>query len=122
MIDETECAALESLLAAEPTNLAHAWRYWRHLGDHGGSDIRSGGCVVHAFRAAALASPEGAAAFAQAYHELFALSGEGPRRGHLDRQLRLALQRACRTLRDEDRRLVEWVLACVLPPSPSRGR
>jgi hypothetical protein len=36
--------------------------------------------------------------------------------------LLLALGRACRTLQGEDRRLVEWVLACVSPDPPSKRR
>lgn len=123
MIDDAECAALEAALANDPANLALAWQYWRALGDYRGCDVRSGGYVVRAFRTAALASVTGAAAFAQAYHELFMGSAEKPRLAYVDRDLRLAMQRAVRTLDGEARRLVEWVLDCVDPISASkRGR
>lgn len=114
MTDKTGCEALAAALAAEPANLALAWRYWRALGCDRGDDGRSGWAVVRAFGAAALASADGALAFARAYHELFALSGETPRLAYVGRDLRQALRRAAWVCYGADRRLVKWVLACVL--------
>jgi hypothetical protein len=113
MADDAEIAALSRALAEQPADLDRAWRYWRALGDWRGCDVRSGGYVVLAFRAAALAGPAGAAAFAAAYAELHALSGEAPRRSFVDRELRSALARALRHLTGANRRRVEWVLGCV---------
>lgn len=113
MADDAELAALLSALEEQPADLDRAWRYWRALGNWQGCDIRSGGHVVRAFRTAALASAEGAAAFASAYSELHALSGEGPRLFFVNRELLSALTRALERLPGEDRHRVEWVLVCV---------
>jgi hypothetical protein len=120
-MDDPERAALEAALAMDPANLALAWRYWHALGTYRNCDIRDGGYVVQAFRAVALASAEGAAAFAQAYHELFFRSGESPRSASVDRELRAALQRALRTLQGEARRSVQWVIDCVVPIDGERA-
>jgi hypothetical protein len=113
---DPERAALELALAMQPTNTAHAWRLWKRL--YSGS----GALVRRLFRPAALTSPAGAAAFAKAYHELFAVSREKPRLAYVDRELRLALGRASRKLQGEDRRRIEWVLNCVAPTSPRKQR
>src|SRR5437868_5643897 len=76
---EPESVRLERELAADPTNLELAWRYWRLLGRDPGRDVRSGAYVFRAFRPAALASPAGMVAFTRAYHELFCNSAEPPR-------------------------------------------
>src|SRR5262249_36843970 len=67
---DPERAALELALALQPTNPAHAWRLWKRL--HG----RCGAVVRRLFRPAALTSLAGAAAFANAYHELLEISLE----------------------------------------------
>lgn len=108
MVHDTELNAIASALSEQPTSLELAWRYWNALG--GG---RSGRYVVLAFRAAALAGVEGVAAFAQAYAELHAVSGEGPRQAFVDRDLRHALSQALPLLTINDRQRVEWVLSCV---------
>jgi hypothetical protein len=113
MVDDTELEALASSLSEQPASLDRAWRSWRALSGYRSCDIRSGEHVVRAFRAAALADAEGAAAFARAYAELHALSGEGPRLFFVDRDLQGALSRAVPSLSGEDRRQVEWVLSCV---------
>jgi hypothetical protein len=68
---------------------------------------------VRSLRAAALASVEGAAAFAWAYWVLIAGSHRGPQRGDFNRELILALTRATRKLQGDQRRYVNWVLRCA---------
>jgi hypothetical protein len=111
MINDVELNAIAASLDDAPACLERAWRYWEALG---GS--RSGGELVRAFRIAALASPEGAAAFAQAYVQLHAVSGEGPRPFFVDPELRCALACAIPSLSENDRRAVEWVLGCASDP------
>jgi hypothetical protein len=113
MASDAELAALLSALDEQPADLDRAWRYWRALGEYEGCDIRSGSYVVRAFRAAALASPAGAAAFSCAYFQLRACSHEGPRRCYVDRELHSALLRSLGSLTGDDRNWVEWVLRCV---------
>ena len=113
MTTDADREALKAALAQAPADLDVARRYWRAMGHSNGTDVRSGGYVVHAFRAAALASAEGAAALAEAYQELFAVSSEKPRLAYVDRELRVALQRALKQLQGDDHKRVAWVLGCV---------
>jgi hypothetical protein len=110
MVNATQLAALASSLHDEPTSLERAWRYWRALGEYQGHDVRSGVYVVQAFHAAALASPNGAAALARAYIELFKSTGEGPRSCLVDSELHTALSRAMDSLRGDGRLEVQWIL------------
>jgi len=111
MSDDMQLEELKSALAAAPTDLDLAWRYWNALGSWKGHDIRSGVHVFEAFRAAAMVSVAGVVAFARAYRELCSLSGEGPRR--LDPELRKAFQDALPLLHGGERKLVAWVITAV---------
>jgi|HubBroStandDraft_1064217.scaffolds.fasta_scaffold174123_2 hypothetical protein len=108
---ESVCRALNG----DPTNLDLASRYWMALGDK-----RDGRSVIAAYRAAALASSVGVAAFARAYRELFDVSGESPRLVYFDTALIQALQRNRSELPRTDRENVQWILRSigVAPPSP----
>jgi hypothetical protein len=79
MIHDDRLRVLKAALAADPANLELAWRYWEVLGAWQARDIRSGMHVIQVFREAALASPAGVQALAQAYRQLFEASGEKPR-------------------------------------------
>jgi hypothetical protein len=100
-------------LASDPTNLRTAERYWKALGSYEGHDLRSGRDVVQIYRAAALNSREGAVAFAQAYRELFEVSGEPPRVANFDTDLLHGLENWLQTATDEERSVIGWVLEKV---------
>src|SRR5262245_48958355 len=108
---DVQLSDLKRALAANPTNLELAWRYWKALGSWNGSDIRSGMYVHETFRAAALQSPAGVAAFAHAYRELFEASGEGPRK--LDPAISRCAESAIAKLTGSERADVEWLLKSV---------
>jgi hypothetical protein len=123
---DPERAALELALAMQQTNLAHAWRLWSLLRSRWATEEPRRFHPIEArrlFRLAALTSPAGAAAFANAYHELFTLNRrDKPRLAYVDRELQLALGRAARKLQGEDRRRIEWVLNCLAPTSATKQR
>jgi hypothetical protein len=102
---EKELQAHRQSLKQDPTNLELANRYWKAI-----DSSQCGGYVHDAYRGAALASSVGAAAFAQAYRELFSSSGEGPRMVHFDEPLIQALEAYLPQLTGEDHSNVEWVL------------
>jgi hypothetical protein len=102
---------LRYAMKGDPTNIEIATRYWRALATYDGKyDIRSGSHVVEAFRETALSSPEGVLALANAYKELFAISGEGPRPEYFDENLTNSLRRSLTELPEEQRSVVQWVL------------
>jgi hypothetical protein len=125
---DPERAALELALALQPKNLAHAWRLWSLLRSRYAVEeprrfhpIE----VERLFRLTALTSAAGAAAFANAYHEVFTLNRRNkPRSAYVDEELGLALERAARKLQGENQRRVKWVLQCVAPtpPKDKKGR
>jgi hypothetical protein len=102
---------IERSLASDPTNLDLAWEYWNALGSCNGCDIRSGMYVFEAFRPAAMQSIAGVLAFAQAYLELFDLSGEGPRQ--IDEALACKARSALLMLHGSEREVVQWMLDSV---------
>jgi hypothetical protein len=106
-------AELKKILDSDPTSIEAANRYWLALGSFAGNDVRSGGYVIETYRGSALASREGAVAFARAYQELFAKTGEVPRAALFDEQLLEALRRRRAELSGEERGLVEWVLSFI---------
>jgi hypothetical protein len=106
--------SVRQTLNGDPTNLDLANRYWTALADE-----RDGRSVIVAYRAAALASSIGVAAFARAYRELFDVSGESPRFVYFDTALIEALERNLSELPIIDRENVQWILRSigVMPPS-----
>jgi len=120
-----ELSALKKILFSEPSNLDAANRYWDALRSVGGHDVRSGGFVIEAYRACALASHEGVIALARAYRELYENSGESPRRELFDEELSQALQARLSALRNHDQDIVEWILQSVFressPSHDSKG-
>jgi hypothetical protein len=92
-------------LISDPTNIDAASRCWKALGSW-----QSGGHVIEAFRAAALASREGVVAFARAYRELFENSGEAPRPVLFDDELFRALKASVAGLPENERVNLQWVL------------
>jgi len=122
---QEELSALKKILLSEPSNLDVANRYWDALSSIGGHDVRSGGFLIEAYRACALASHEGVIAFARAYRELYENSGESPRRELLDEELSQALETRLSALRNHDQGIVEWILESVfrrIPPSRDSNR
>lgn len=103
--DKELLESLKKALTSDPTNVEAANRYWRSLGPW-----QSGGHIVEAFRAAALASPEGVVAFARAYRELFENSGEAPRAVFFDEKLFRALEASVAGLAERERAVVQWLL------------
>jgi hypothetical protein len=110
---QQKLAKLKATLTSDPTNVEVANRYWEELASFGGHDIRSGGFVIEAFRACALASDRGTVAFARAYRELFEKSGEKPRAELFDNELLQALKKRLPDLSNGDQALVQWVLASI---------
>jgi hypothetical protein len=106
-------ANLKTALDSDPTNIEVANRYWVELASFGGNDVRSGGFVIEAFRRCALASHAGAVALARAYRELFEKSGEKPRAELFDKELLQALKTRLPDLSNDDRAIVQWVLASI---------
>lgn len=102
--------ALRHALASDPTNLLAAGRYWQALSNYNGQDIRSGRDVMHAYRSPALSSSEGAVAFAQAYRELFEISGETPNAAYFDKDLIHALERWYQRVAGNERSIIGWLL------------
>jgi hypothetical protein len=117
-ISHDELTELKKVLLSEPSNLVAANRYWNALGSVGGCDVRSGGFVIEAYRACALASHEGVSALARAYRQLYNNSGEAPRRELFDEELLEAFATRLSALRNDDRDNVEWILECVLGRVP----
>jgi len=113
-VSHDELAELKKVLLSEPSSLVAANRYWNALGLVGGCDVRSGGFVIEAYRACALASHEGVIALARAYRQLHDNSGEGPRRELFDEELLQAFATRLSALCNDDRHNVEWILECVL--------
>jgi hypothetical protein len=111
MIHDDRLRILKAALAADPANLALAWRYWEVLGAWQGRDMRSGMHAIQVFREAALASLAGVQALAQAYRQLFEASGEKPR--VLDPHLARCVKSALEALSEGDRAVVQWLLNCV---------
>jgi hypothetical protein len=110
---QQKLANLKKALDSAPTNVEVANRYWAELASFGGNDVRSGGYVVEAFRACAIASPAGTVAFARAYYELFEKSGEKPRAALFDEELLQALKTGLPDLSTDDQAIVQWVLSAV---------
>jgi hypothetical protein len=106
-------ANLKRTLDSDPTNIDAANHYWAELSSLGGNDVRSGGFVIETFRGCAVASQEGAVAFARAYRELFEKSGEKPRPELFDNELLQALKKRLPDLSNGDQALVQWVLASI---------
>jgi hypothetical protein len=111
MIHDDRLRVLKAALAADPANLELGWRYWKVLGAWQGRDVRSGMHVIQVFHEAALATPAGVQALAQAYRQLFEASGEKPR--VLDPHLERCVQSALKALSEGDRAVVQWLLDCV---------
>ena len=103
--DKEMVESLKQALISDPTNVEAANRYWRALGSW-----QSGGYVIEAFRAAALASREGVVAFAHAYRELFENSGEAPRPAFFDEEVFGVLKAGVVSLPENERAIVQWVL------------
>jgi hypothetical protein len=110
---QKKLADLKKTLQSDPSNVELANRYWVELGSFGGNDVRSGGFVIEAFRGCALASHAGAVAFARAYRELFEKSGEKPRAALFDEELVQALKTRLPDLSNNDRAIVQWVIASI---------
>jgi len=109
----TKLANFKKALDANPASLEAANRYWQALGSFGGEDVRSGGYLIEAYRACALASHAGVVALARAYQELFEKSGEPPRAELFDEELIRALQTRLAEVSNGDRATVQWVLASI---------
>ena len=103
-------ANLKRTLDSDPTNIDAANHYWAALSSLGGNDVRSGGFVIETFRGCAVASQEGAVAFARAYRELFEKSGEKPQAKLFDEELIHALKTRLPALSNEDQAIVQWIL------------
>lgn len=106
-------AELKAALDADPTSVEAAQQYWAALSSFGGHDVRSGGYLVEAFRSCAIASKQGTIAFACAYQELFANTGEKPNPQLFDESLLHALQDRFSQLPKGERGPVEWILASL---------
>ena len=106
-------AQFKKALDDDPTNVEVATRYWSALASVAGSDVRSGGYVIEAFRECALDSDTGVIAFAKAYRELFEKSGEKPRAELFDKKLAQALGARLPSLTADDRSRVEWLLSHI---------
>jgi hypothetical protein len=106
-------AELKASLDSNPTNVEAASRYWSALGSLGGNEVRSGGYLIEAFRACALDSKEGVIAFARAYEDLSAKTGEEPRPDLFDESLLVALRDRLSELPEPERRSVEWILSFI---------
>jgi hypothetical protein len=107
---QKQLAKLKATLNADPTNVETAQRYWAALSSFTGNDVRSDGYLIEAFRESALASKQGTVAFARAYQELYAKTGEKPRAQLFDESLTQALKARLPELSETERSLVEWVL------------
>ena len=106
--DKELIESLKKALASDPTNIDAANRYWKALGVW-----QSGGHVIEAFRAAAIASCKGVAALARAYRELFESSGEGPRPVFFDKELSRAMKASLEGLPENERATVRWILDSI---------
>jgi hypothetical protein len=108
---DAELLELRKRFLEDPTDLAHANRYWQGLAKiYGHADFRTAHYVVEAFGPAAVHSMEGAVALARAYQELFDLSGEPPKADALTPELRQALTEASTKVKGEDAAVINWVL------------
>jgi hypothetical protein len=107
---EEELASVRQSLRLDPANIDLTNRYWATLAD---GDYRSGRYVIEAYRETALASVTGGAALAQAYRELFLVSGEGPRSEFFDARLIEALRSYIPQMSEADRSNVQWVLQSI---------
>jgi hypothetical protein len=110
---QKKLADLKKTLQSDPSNVELANRYWVELASFGGNDVRSGGFVIEAFRGCALASHAGVIALARAYCELFEKSGEKPRAALFDEELVQALKTRLPDLSNNDRAIVQWVIASI---------
>jgi len=110
---QQKLAKLRETLNSDASNIEAATRYWVELASHGGYDVRSGGFVIEAFRGCALASHAGVVAFARASRELFEKTGEKPRRALFDEELLQALKKSVNELSNDEKTIVEWVLASI---------
>jgi hypothetical protein len=110
---QKQLAELKAALDADPTNVEAAERYWAALGSFAGNDIRSGGFLVETFRGCALASKQGIIAFARAYQELFAKTGEKPKAQLFDENLARTLKARLPELSETERGPVDWILASL---------
>jgi hypothetical protein len=109
--DDQRLEILRQTLRADPANLDIANRYWKSLAVYKGKyDIRCGQHIIEAYREAALRSREGVIAFANAYRELFSVSGEGPRPAYFDKDSIRALQRYLPELQEIESSTVQWIL------------
>ena len=109
----TKLANFKKTVEANPASIEAANRYWDALGSFGGEDVRSGGYLIEAYRACALASRAGVVALACAYQELFAKSGEAPRAELFDQELIRVIQTRLPELSNGDRATVQWVLSSI---------
>jgi hypothetical protein len=110
---QKKLADLKKTLQSDPSNVELANRYWVELASFGGNDVRSGGFVIEAFRGCALASHAGAVTLARAYRELFEKSGEKPRAELFDEELVQALKTRLPDLSNNDRVIIQWVIASI---------
>jgi hypothetical protein len=97
---------LEEILKKNPSNLKYAMELWFALGN-GEHNIQDGVRLVKIFREAAISSKEGLEAFAQAYKDLYSLTGERPRIELIDEEFRNAIFEAKASIQNET---VDWIL------------
>jgi hypothetical protein len=110
---QQKLANLKKTFESNPTDVGAANRYWVELASFGGHDVRSGGFVREAFRGCAIASRAGVVALAHAYRELFEKNGEKPRAELFDEELLRALKTRLPDLSNDDKAIVQWVLASI---------
>jgi hypothetical protein len=113
LIQEQLLDNLRFALGSNPTNVEVANRYWKALASLHGHDVRSGGFVIEAYRAAALASKMGVIAMGRAYRELYDESGESPRAVFFDESLIRVLQNTVADLDESAQSNIRWILESI---------
>lgn len=100
-------------LSEQPDNPALAAETWAMLEGPDYYDYKSGNEALSIFRDAALASNEGVVQLAYAFKELAEKTGEPARKESFDRELLLAVEKACEELEGTDKDAVLWLKYCI---------
>jgi len=103
-------ASLEALLDQDPENADLARRLWSALDVAGKYNAWSGARALAIFRAPAISSADGVVALADAFMELWLVTGEPPRGSSFDEELRSAIARASDAVGGDQKRRVQWLL------------